>query len=223
MNNIFDFNNEKGYILNPRILYCKNKNDVNKFVTRDDIDILCENFSYEINVDSLIGRKFVLNNNEIDNGNIQNIYKKIFMINISNLVSTDLLYDVELVGNIYRVYFIIDDLFIMKITNQVKKNINIKLPEFTINKPFPLLNTDFSNIYIGIEMNNKYLEGMNEKININFKGGHLNLYWKTFLLNIPNFSLNFDEKKNLEIKKSYILFILRKCIPFIDKTLEYFI
>ncbi len=94
MSNIFNFVDEEGYIKGPRILDCKNKNDVNKFITRGDIDILCENFSYEINIDSLIGRRFLPKNMEMDNGNIQHFYKKIFMINLSELVSPDFIYDI---------------------------------------------------------------------------------------------------------------------------------
>lgn len=223
MNTIFDFNKKEGYIWNPRILYCKNKNDVNKFVTRDDIDILCENFSYEINVDSLTGRKFQPMNSEIDDGNIKDFYKKIHLINISELIASDLLYDIELVGNIYRAYIIIDDLIVMKITNHLSKNINIRIPEFTLNKPFPIGVTTFTNMFIGIEMNNKYEEGKNEKINVNFKGGHFNLYGKTAIMREQRFKINFTENNSLDLFNSHLLFMVGKCIPFIDKTIEYYI
>jgi hypothetical protein len=223
MSNIFNFDKKEGYIWNPRMLFCKNKNDVNRFITRSDIDILTENFSFEINVDSLIGRKFLPMNNEIDDGNIQDIYKKVYLINISDLVSSDLIYDIELVGNIYRTYVIIDDLVVMKITNQLSKNINIRIPEFTLNKPFPIGYTTFTNILIGVEMTNKYEEGNNEKIHLNLKGGHFNLYGKTSLMREQKFKINFIENKSLDLYNSHLLFMVGKCIPFIDKTIEYYL
>lgn len=223
MNNIFNFNEEDGYIKCPRLLACKNKNDVNKFITRNDIDILSENFSYEINVDSLIGRRFLPRNFDIDDGNIQEVYKKIYMVNLNDLVSSDLLYDIELVGNIYRAYVIIDDLIVMKITNNLSKNLNIRIPEFTINNPYPLITTTYTKICIGVEMNSKYMENKNEKIHLNFKGGHLNLTNKTLLMKMHKFNMKFSEFNSLDIIKPHLLFLIGKCIPFIDKTLEYFI
>jgi hypothetical protein len=160
---------------------------------------------------------------EIDNGNINDFYKKIYMINLSDLVSSDLIYDIEVVGNIYRAYLIIDDLIVMKITNNLLKNINIRIPEFTINNPYPLMNTTYTKIFIGVEMNEKYVENIGEKIHLNLKGGHLSLINKTTLMRIHKFNMNFLEYKGFESFKPHLLFLIGKCIPFIDKTLEYFI
>jgi hypothetical protein len=219
--NIFDFGSKENYIINHKVLYCKNKNDVNKFLFRKDIGSLCENHSYEINVDSLIGRKYIVGNNEIDDGGEMDIYKKIYLINIQELVDGDSLYDIELIGNIYRVYIIIDNLITMKITNNFKNNKKINIPEFKVLKPYPLISTEFSKFHIGIEMNNDYVEGINEKIHLNFKTGYYNSYNRVFILKNTKYNIYFTECQ--DIATNNLLILNGKCIPIIFNTLEYFV
>lgn len=225
MENIFDFNNINGYIKTPKILHCKNKIDVNKFCNRRDISILIENYSYEIMVNSLLGRKFLLGNNNIDNGVINDKYKKIFLININDLCIGDFVYDIELVGNIYNVYIIIDDTIIMKVNNQFSNNLSIKIPEFNLYKPLPGGNLIISKIQIGIEMNNKYNEMNNEKIHINLKCGNYNVNNRMIIIQQPKFNIYMTECKNIgfNVWENFLMIFAGKCIPFFNKTLEYYI
>jgi hypothetical protein len=220
---IFDFNNPIGYLKNHKVLYCKNKNDVNKFIFRQDTETLCENHSYEITVDSLIGRKYLLGNHEIDDGVDTDTYKKIYLININDLVDSDGIYDIELIGNIYKVYYIIDNLIVMKVINNFSDNKRINIPEFKILKPYPLINTIYSKIQIGIEMNHNFKENTNEKIHLNFKGLYFNMLNKNIILRNSKYNIYFTECKDVGCETSNLMIMNGKCIPIIYNPLEYFI
>jgi hypothetical protein len=220
---IFEFDNPRGYIKNHKILYCKNKNDINKFIFRQDIETLCENHSYEINIDSLIGRKFLIGNHEIDDGVKVDEYKKIYLISIKDLIEGDGIYDIELIGNIYKVYFMIDNLIVMKVINNFSDNNRIIIPEFNILKPYPLSNTIYSKVHIGIEMNHNYIEGKNEKVHLNFKGLYYNLFNRNSIIKYPKFNIHFTESNDIGSESSNLMIINGKCIPILLNPLEYYI
>lgn len=220
---IFDFSSKNEYIKNHKILYCKNKNDVNKFIFRQDIGSLVENHSYEINVNSLIGRKFLVGNYEIDDGSEMDIYKKIYLINIQELIDSDTLFDIELIGNIYKVYIIIDNLIIMKIINNFKNNKKISISEFKILKPYPLISCSFSKIQIGVEMNEDFEFEKNEMIHLNFKTGYFNITNRSIIVSIPKYNIYFTNTDDMLSNTSNLMIINGKCIPIIYNMLEYYV
>ncbi len=137
----------------------------------------------------------------------------------------DLLYDIELTGNIYRAYVILDNMYVMKVHNQFSNNYHLKIPEFTLNKPYPLNITAYTKFMLGIEMNNSFEEGKNEKIHLGFKIGNLNINNKTRLMKEFKFNIYMNECTNIDfdIYGNYLMIFSGKCIPIILKPLEYYI
>ncbi|AYV79123.1 MAG: hypothetical protein Faunusvirus3_3 [Faunusvirus sp.] len=215
-----NFAANNSYIDDHNTVQCESRYECMIKLEEDDVEEACENIEYEINVESLVTRKIydlptkqrrkhVLENDIISKKpqycNSDNA-RKLHYISLDSLIEgVDMLYDMVLTGDIYRVIFLLDNNIVMTVINQFNDNNVVEIPVFTASNPFPFISLSYGKISLAIEMNQDYDPQVGEKIKLSFTAGYYKNMSRKMLM-LAKFKIDLNENEDA------LIFFDGKCI-----------